>query len=113
MNHFHELLETSGVAHGHLCPGQVVGVRMGTLGCRLISLDEPTRRDQIKKLIVCEGGYVYRPCAEGAYFSNAREITWADMNWAPSEVSELSAPHDHGHHFEKPGKRRAAVIALR
>jgi hypothetical protein len=35
------------------------------------------------------------------------------MNWAPSEVSELSAPHDHGHHFEKPGNRRAAVIALR
>ncbi|HAA04132.1 MAG TPA: formylmethanofuran dehydrogenase, partial [Syntrophobacteraceae bacterium] len=26
MKPFHELLETSAVAHGHLCPGQVVGV---------------------------------------------------------------------------------------
>ena len=39
-------------AHGHLCPGQVVGVRMAMLGCRLIGLDEPTSHDQIKKLIV-------------------------------------------------------------
>lgn len=52
MKPFHELLETSSAAHGHLCPGQAVGVRMAILGCRLIGLDEPTRRDQIKKLIV-------------------------------------------------------------
>ena len=45
--------------------------------------------------------------------NNPKEITWADMNWAPGEAPELSAPHDHGRHFEKPGKRRAAVISLR
>jgi len=49
---FAELLNESAAAHGHMCPGQVVGVRMALLGCRLIGLDEPTRRDQIKKLIV-------------------------------------------------------------
>jgi formylmethanofuran dehydrogenase subunit E len=52
MKAFHELLAESVAAHGHLCPGQMVGVRMAMLGCRLIGLDEPTRRDQIKKLIV-------------------------------------------------------------
>lgn len=52
MKAFHELLTDSAAAHGHLCPGQVVGVRMAMLGCRLIGLDEPTRHDQIKKLIV-------------------------------------------------------------
>jgi formylmethanofuran dehydrogenase subunit E len=52
MKSFEVLLEESAAAHGHLCPGQVVGVRMAMLGCRLIGLDEPTRRDQIKKLIV-------------------------------------------------------------
>jgi len=52
MKSFAELLNESAAAHGHLCPGQVVGVRMAMLGCRLIGLDEPTRRDQIKKLIV-------------------------------------------------------------
>src|SRR5512140_3874384 len=52
MRAFEHLLRTSAAAHGHLCPGQVVGVRMAILGCRLIGLDEPTRREQIKKLIV-------------------------------------------------------------
>lgn len=52
MQAFETLLDESARAHGHLCPGQVVGVRMAMLGCRLIGLDEPTRRDQIKKLIV-------------------------------------------------------------
>jgi formylmethanofuran dehydrogenase subunit E len=236
MKPFHELLESSAAAHGHLCPGQVVGVRMAMLGCRLIGLNDPTRRDQIKKLIVyvemdrctadavahvsgvklgrrslkfmdygimaatflnletgkafrvvsteeardlagvyapevsgksrqqlaaycrmpdsvlfrvqqvrvpikpvdlpgptqrkvtcsrcgqvvrdgreieVEGESLCRPCAEGAYFSSAQEIAWPDMNWVPGEVPELSAPHDHALRFEKNGKRRADVIALR
>ncbi len=52
MNDFESLLASSAHAHGHLCPGQVVGVRMAILGCRLIGLDEPQSREQIKKLIV-------------------------------------------------------------
>ena len=52
MESFKVLLESSANAHGHLCPGQVVGVRLAMLGCRLIGLDEPRRHDQIKKLIV-------------------------------------------------------------
>jgi len=52
MQDFNTLLKNSAAAHGHLCPGQVVGVRIAMLGCRLIGLDEPTRIDQIKKLIV-------------------------------------------------------------
>jgi formylmethanofuran dehydrogenase subunit E len=52
MKHFETLLEESASVHGHLCPGQVVGVRMAMLGCRLIGLNEPTCREQVKKLIV-------------------------------------------------------------
>ncbi len=52
MQDFQSLVKSSAAAHGHLCPGQVVGVRMAMLGCRLIGLDEPTSHDQIKKLIV-------------------------------------------------------------
>ena len=52
MRPFEDLLASSAAAHGHLCPGQVVGVRMAILGCRLIGLDDPTSHDQIKKLIV-------------------------------------------------------------
>jgi formylmethanofuran dehydrogenase subunit E len=46
------LLKGSSEAHGHLCPGQVIGVRMAMLGCRLIGLDEPRRPPQIKKILV-------------------------------------------------------------
>ncbi len=52
MEDFESLLGGSASAHGHLCPGQVVGVRMAMLGCRLIGLDSPRRLPQIKKLIV-------------------------------------------------------------
>lgn len=52
MKPFAELLASSAKAHGHFCPGQVVGVRMAMLGCRLIGLDDPTHPRQIKKLIV-------------------------------------------------------------
>jgi formylmethanofuran dehydrogenase subunit E len=236
MKPFPELLEASAAAHGHLCPGQVVGVRLAMLGCRLIGLGEPTRSDQIKKLIVyvemdrctadavahvtgaklgrrslkfadygimaatfvnlesgkafrvlsteearelatayapevdgrsrqqltaycrmpesvlfrvqevhvrlapenlpgpsrrkivcarcgqvvrdgreviCDGAHICRPCAEGAYFSNPREITWEGMGRAPGEMPELSAPDDHGHHVANKSRRCAAVITLR
>jgi len=52
MQDFESLLKSSAAAHGHLCPGQVVGVRMAMLGCGLIGLDDPNSHDQIKKLIV-------------------------------------------------------------
>jgi len=52
MKDFETLLEGSAKSHGHLCPGQVVGVRMAMLGCELIGLDAPDRLPQIKRIIV-------------------------------------------------------------
>lgn len=52
MEHFETLLNGSAEAHGHMCPGQVVGVRMAMLGCQLIGLDQPAELPQIKKIIV-------------------------------------------------------------
>jgi formylmethanofuran dehydrogenase subunit E len=49
---FETLVKETAQIHGHLCPGQVIGVRMALLGCRLIGLDDPQSRSQIKKLIV-------------------------------------------------------------
>ncbi|MEE9162519.1 MAG: molybdopterin-guanine dinucleotide biosynthesis protein B [Candidatus Neomarinimicrobiota bacterium] len=36
-----DLLEEAAEAHGHLCPGQILGVRMAMLGCREVAIDEP------------------------------------------------------------------------
>jgi len=52
LDSFEDILSASAKNHGHLCPGQVVGVRMAMLGCRLIGLDDPWQLDQIKNLVV-------------------------------------------------------------
>jgi len=49
---FTELLSGSVAAHGHLCPGQIVGVRMALLGLRLINFQAPPTYQQLKQLIV-------------------------------------------------------------
>ncbi len=46
-----ELLEECERLHGHLCAGQLLGVRMALLGCRLVGLDDPRGGDR-KRLIV-------------------------------------------------------------
>jgi formylmethanofuran dehydrogenase subunit E len=38
---FDELLRDAQLAHGHLCAGQVLGVRMAILGLELLGLDDP------------------------------------------------------------------------
>jgi formylmethanofuran dehydrogenase subunit E len=43
------LLEAASMHRGCICPGQVLGVRMAMLGCRLLGIDEPTHG---KRLIV-------------------------------------------------------------
>ncbi|MGB5986421.1 MAG: FmdE family protein [Desulfobacterales bacterium] len=51
MQSFEELLELSVARHGHLCAGQVIGVRMAMLGCRLVGIDDPQAPEFRKKLI--------------------------------------------------------------
>jgi formylmethanofuran dehydrogenase subunit E len=45
-----ELLKMAEAAHGHLCAGQVLGVRMAMLGCRRLGVDEPRGKDR-KRLV--------------------------------------------------------------
>ncbi len=45
-----EYEELARVAHGHLCAGQILGLRMALLGVRLLELDDPAGADR-KRLI--------------------------------------------------------------
>src|SRR6185437_211053 len=45
-----DLLKMAEAAHGHLCAGQILGVRMAMLGCRRLGIDEPRGRDR-KRLV--------------------------------------------------------------
>ncbi|PIP71097.1 MAG: formylmethanofuran dehydrogenase, partial [Nitrospirae bacterium CG22_combo_CG10-13_8_21_14_all_44_11] len=38
---FEALLDESIKIHGHLCPGQVLGVKMSMLGLREIGIEDP------------------------------------------------------------------------
>jgi formylmethanofuran dehydrogenase subunit E len=52
MEQFDLLLEESVARHGHLCAGQVIGVRMAMMGCRLVGIEEPKAPAFYKKLLV-------------------------------------------------------------
>jgi formylmethanofuran dehydrogenase subunit E len=51
MESIDELLDKCELVHGHLCPGQLLGVRIAVLGCRLVGIQDPRGADR-KKLIV-------------------------------------------------------------
>ena len=44
-------LDECGKLHGHICPGQLLGVRMALLGCKLVGVEDPNEADR-KRLIV-------------------------------------------------------------
>jgi formylmethanofuran dehydrogenase subunit E len=50
MEPIEDLLGMAEAAHGHLCAGQILGVRMAMLGCRRLGIDEPRGRDR-KRLV--------------------------------------------------------------
>ena len=39
--------------------------------------------------VVQKGLVLCKPCALGAYFSAAQEVSWDDMNWAPEKCEEV------------------------
>jgi len=45
-----QYLEDAAVAHGHLCAGQVLGVRMAMVGLKKLGLEDPTGKDR-KRLV--------------------------------------------------------------
>jgi len=50
MQSFDTLLREAEIAHGHLCAGQILGVRMAMLGCQRLGIDDPKGADR-KRLV--------------------------------------------------------------
>jgi formylmethanofuran dehydrogenase subunit E len=50
MESFEELLQQAELAHGHMCAGQILGVRMAMLACRRLGVEDPRGADR-KKLV--------------------------------------------------------------
>ena len=50
MKSFDDLIRAAEIAHGHICAGQILGVRMAMLGLELLDLDDPYGKDR-KRLV--------------------------------------------------------------
>ncbi|MGC9292870.1 MAG: FmdE family protein [Acidobacteriaceae bacterium] len=50
MKDLEDLLQEAELAHGHLCAGQILGVRMAMRGCQLLGIEDPRGRDR-KRLV--------------------------------------------------------------
>ena len=50
METLEELLPKAEAAHGHMCPGQILGVRMALLGLRSLGIGDPLGADR-KRLV--------------------------------------------------------------
>jgi formylmethanofuran dehydrogenase subunit E len=50
MESFDDLLHQAELAHGHLCAGQILGVRLAMLGCQRLGVTEP-RTTERKRLV--------------------------------------------------------------
>jgi len=50
MRTFDALLREAEIAHGHLCAGQILGVRLAMLGCERLGISEPKGADR-KRLV--------------------------------------------------------------
>src|SRR5580658_8296332 len=50
MQSFEALLREAEIAHGHLCAGQILGVRLAMLGCERLDVKDPKGADR-KRLV--------------------------------------------------------------
>jgi formylmethanofuran dehydrogenase subunit E len=81
MESFDTLLDISTKIHGHICAGQVIGVRMAMLGLSLIGIDDPKGADRKKLYVLVE----IDRCATDAIQSvtgcslGKRSLRWVDF----------------------------------
>src|SRR5882724_11026226 len=47
---FDEYVDLAAAAHGHMCAGQILGLRLAIYGVKLLGIDDPTGRDR-KRLV--------------------------------------------------------------
>ncbi len=80
LDNFEMLLDESVKLHGHLCPGQVLGVRLAMLGLKLLGIKDPKGRDRKTFMVLVE----IDRCATDALQSvtgcslGKRSLRWVD-----------------------------------
>ena len=89
---FDELLKESVAIHGHLCPGQVLGVRLAMYGLRLLGIEDPKGKDRKRLMVFVE----IDRCATDAIQSvtgcslGKRSLKWMDYGVMAATFLDLS-----------------------
>ena len=55
MKNFQTLLDISASRHTHLCPRQVIGIRMGLAGAAALDIEVPQRKKQLLTIVETDG----------------------------------------------------------
>ena len=113
------LLREAEIAHGHLCAGQVLGVRMAMLGCRMLGIEDPrgvrTRADR-KRLVTfveidrcaTDAIAVVTGCRLGK-----RALKFRDWGKMAASFLDMGRPADPALGLEAiPGGRAVRIAAL-
>ena len=93
MESFEELLDKSTKIHGHVCPGQVIGVRMSMVGLREIGVADPQGKQRKDFYVVVE----IDRCATDAIQSvtgcslGKRSLKWLDYGIMAATFVNLKA----------------------
>lgn len=112
MQSFEALLQEAELAHGHLCAGQILGVRMAMLGCERLGIGDPKGADR-KRLVTyieidrcaTDAIAVVTGCRLGK-----RAIKFRDWGKMAATFVDLSSPLPHD--GETPAYRAVRIAAL-
>ena len=75
-----------------LCEYDLPGPTLRKVSCsRCGQMIRDNREVVMDDLILC------KPCAYGAYFKEAKEITWENMNWAPFHANNQKEQESNSH----------------
>jgi formylmethanofuran dehydrogenase subunit E len=128
MKSFDEYLRDAEIAHGHLCAGQVLGVRLAMLGLIKLGIDDPSGRDR-KRLVTfveidrcaTDAVAVVTGCRLGKRALKFRDwgkvaATFVDVNTGKAiriAAKESSKALAHDMHPEIEDKNRQQMLAYR
>ncbi len=114
MQSLEELLREAEIAHGHLCAGQILGVRMAMLACRRLGMEEPRGKDR-KRLVT----YVeIDRCATDAIAVvtgcrlGKRALKFRDWGKMAATFLDLAAPLDNPSSDPTPTYKAIRIAAL-
>ncbi len=114
MQSFEELLREAEIAHGHLCAGQILGVRLAMLACRRLGMEDPRGKDR-KRLVTyieidrcaTDAIAVVTGCRLGK-----RALKFRDWGKMAATFLDLAAPLDNPSPDPTPAYKAIRIAAL-